>query len=310
MSKKKKYRVHNWKEYNKGLVSRGSLTVWFDADSIASWENKARTGQRGRPQLYSDLAIQCCLTLKVVFKLPLRATQGFVDSLLQLMHLPLTAPDYSLLSLRQRTLNFKKPNKNPTKGAMHLVVDSTGLKLYGEGEWTMRKHGKTKRRRWLKLHLAVNESEQSIEACVLTADNVLDAKALPHLLTQVEHSVDQVTGDGAYDNHGSYKAAIAIGARPCFPPRVTAARSRATDEAYRLRNHAVSHVKQHSLSDWKKKNNYHQRSLAETAMYRFKQLLGNRVQERKIERQVCEIDIKCLIMNKMTKLGMPLSEMC
>ena len=164
-------------------MSRGSLTVWFDADSTRSWKNNARTGKRGRPQLYSDVAIQCCLTIKVVFKLPLRATQGFVDSLLQLLHLPLTAPDYSLLSLRQRHLDLKLPTKNPTKGAMHWVVDSTGLTLYGEGEWTMRQHGKTKRRRWLKLHLAVNESQQSIEACLLTADNVLECQSTATLIS-------------------------------------------------------------------------------------------------------------------------------
>ena len=135
----------------------------------------------------------------------------------------------------------------------------------------------------------------------------LNAKALPHLLAQVEQSVNQVTGDGAYDNHASYQAAIDIGAMPCFPPRVTAARSKATDEAYRLRNHAVSHVKYHGLIHWKKKTNYHRRSLAETAMYRFKQLLGDCVQARKIERQITEIAIKCFAMNKMTQLGMPVS---
>jgi hypothetical protein len=276
MAKKQKYRVSNWSEYNKSLVNRGSLTVWFDQDSIDSWYNLTHTGKRGRPQIYSDLAIQCCLTLKAVFKLPLRATQGFVCSLMQLLSLPLSVPDYSLLSIRQRTLSLRLPKASKKTERMHLVVDSTGLKLFGEGEWKVKKHGKEKRRTWLKLHLAIDEKEHSIEACLITADNVHDCEALPELLNQIDTDVDQITGDGAYDTHGSYLVSINKGAKPCFPPRVNAIRHKATDEAHRLRNHALSQVNYHSMKYWKQKNNYHRRSLAETAMFRFKQLLGDR----------------------------------
>jgi len=208
------------------------------------------------------------------FKLPLRATEGFVASLLQLMQLPLTAPNYSLLSLRQKTLALKRPQNTSPSEPMHLVVDSTGLKLYGEGEWKVRQHGKDKRRTWLKLHLAVNEAAHSIEACLLTSDNVHDSEVLPNLLQQIKDDIDQVTGDGAYDSHGSYEATLLKGAKPCFPPRVNAIRHKPTDEAHRLRNHAVSQVEYHDLAYWKKKNNYHRRNLAETAMFRFKQLQG------------------------------------
>ena len=310
MPKKQKYRVSNWSEYNKSLVNRGSLTVWFDAESIAAWHNVELTGQRGRPQLYSDLAIQCCLTLKMVFKLPLRATQGFVESLLQLLGLPLCAPDYSLLCKRQKTMTLKLPPKTKKNNPMHLVVDATGLKLYGEGEWKVRVHGKDKRRTWLKLHLAVDESEHTIEACMLTADNVHDCEVFSDLLNQIDEEVEQITGDGAYDSHACYTGTINKGAKPCFPPCSNAVRHKATDEAHRLRNHAVSQVKYHDTTYWKQKNNYHRRSLAETAMYRFKQLLGNKVQARTMDRQAREIGIKCLIMNKMTALGMPETIMC
>jgi len=307
MGRRKSYRIRNWKDYNKALVHRGSLTVWFDQSSIEAWHNTVHSGKRGRPQLYSDLAIQCCLTLKAVFKLPLRATQGFIDSLLQLMDLPLNAPDYSLLSKRQKTLKVKLPESRDSSKRMHLVIDSTGLKVYGEGEWKVKKHGVEKRRRWLKLHLGIDEQNNAIEACVLTSDKVHDCKVLPDLLEQVDGPIDQVTGDGAYDTHCSYAATINKGAKPCFPPRITAARHQATDESYRLRNHAISQVEYHSLKHWKKKNNYHRRNLAETAMFRFKQLLGDRVSARTIERQVTEIAIKCFAMNKMTQLGMPVS---
>lgn len=308
MAKKQKYRVSNWREYNKSLVNRGSLTVWFDQESVDSWYNMEHTGKRGRPQIYSDLAIQCCLTLKAVFKLPLRATQGFVCSLMQLLSLPLSVPDYSLLSIRQKTLSLQLAKTSKASGRKHLVVDSTGLKLFGEGEWKVKKHGKGKRRTWLKLHLAVDEKEHSIEACLITADNVHDSEALPELLNQIDADIVQVTGDGAYDTHDSYLASINKGAKPCFPPRTNAVRHKGTDEAHRLRNHAVSQVGYHDLKYWKKKNNYHRRSLAETAMFRFKQLLGGHLQARTMARQSREIGIKCLIMNKVTQLGMPISE--
>jgi len=310
MSKKKAYRIHNWSDYNKALVNRGSLTVWFDQESIDAWHNTVLSSKRGRPQLYSDLAIQCCLTLKMVFKLPLRATQGFVSSLLNLMQLPLSAPHYSLLSLRQKTLQIKLPAVKSTKETMHLVVDSTGLKLYGEGEWKVKIHGKDKRRDWLKLHLAIDQGTHDIEACLLTADTVHDCEVLPALLEQIDASIDQVTGDGAYDTHDAYECTINKGARPCFPPRKNAVRHKASDEAHRLRNHAVSQVGYHDLKFWKEKNNYHRRSLAETAMFRFKQLLGAGVQAQTMPRQAREVGIKCLIMNKMTALGMPVTVRC
>jgi len=184
MKRKTKYRIKNWSAYNKALVNRGSLTIWFDKKSVDSWYNKKVTGKKGRPIVYSNLAIQCCLTLKVIYHLPLRATQGFVSSLLELLQLPLSTPDYSLLSIRQKTLPLKLP--------------------------------KTRKN---------NEGFQQ----------------------------------------GQY----------------------------------------HDLKYWKKKHNYHRRSLAETAMFRFKQLLGGKVQARTLQRQAKEIALKCIVINKINQLGMP-----
>ena len=300
MKKKTKYRIKNWSEYNKALKQRGSLTIWFDKNIIPTWYNKKRTGQRGRPILYSDLAIQCCLTLKMIYHLPLRATQGFVSSLLKLVNLPLIAPDYSLLSIRQKNITLRSPKKGNNKNGMHLV-----LKLYGEGEWKVKKHGADKRRTWLKLHLGINEANHDIEAVVLTSNNVHDSETLPGMLKQITDKIDQVTGDGAYDTHSSYQATIHSGADPCFPPRKNAIRNKPCDKAWQLRNHAVSQVKHHGLKSWKKKNNYHRRSLAETAMFRFKQLLGDKVMARTFERQLNEITIKCFTINKINQLGMP-----
>jgi len=208
--------------------------------TIESWYSQRRTGRKGRPTEYSDLAIQCCLTLKMIYRLPLRATQGFVASILELLKLPLTAPDYSLICLRQKTLSLKIPSRKKSSEGMHLVIDSTGLKLYGEGEWKVRKHGADKHRTWLKLHLAINESSHDIEACVLTGDNVHDAETLPGMINQVEGDIDQITGDGAYDTHECYQCTIHTGADPCFPPRKNASHHKPTDQAWILRNQTVS----------------------------------------------------------------------
>jgi len=150
MSKKTKYRIRNWSSYNKALVQRGSLTVWFDKNIVNFWYNKKKSRHRGRPLVYTDLAIQCCLTLKMVYRLPLRSAQGLVMSLLELLQLPLDAPDYSSLSIREKTLSLELPMKPTAQNGMHLVVDATGLKLYGEGEWKVKKHGASKHRTWLK----------------------------------------------------------------------------------------------------------------------------------------------------------------
>lgn len=305
MPRKKRYRIRNWSDYNKALVKRGSLTIWFDKNSIDSWYNQVRTGKKGRPVEYSDLSIQCCLTLKMIYRLPLRATQGFVGSLLELLKLPLAVPDYSLLCKRQKTLSLKLPNRKTKSSGMHLVVDATGLKLYGEGEWKVRKHGKDKRRTWLKLHLVIDEATHDIEACMLTGDDVHDSEPLPAMLNQVEGEIDQVTGDGAYDTHECYQCTIHTGADPCFPPRKNAVRHKPSDRAWILRNQAVSQVIYHDLKYWKKKHNYHRRSLAETAMFRFKQLLGDKVIARTPQRQAKEIGIKCIAINIMNQLGMP-----
>lgn len=309
MSQRKHHRIRNWNDYNKALVNRGSLTVWFDKKIVELWYNKKKSGKKGRPLQYTDLAIQCCLTIKMVFHQPLRATEGLISSILELLQLPLTAPDYSSLSIRAKTLSLtlpkKKSNSNSHSSIMHLVVDATGLKLYGEGEWKVKKHGADKRRTWLKLHLGINEATHDIEACMLTADNVNDCEVLPNLLDQIPDTIGQVTGDGSYDTHDAYQATIHTGADPCFPPRENAVRHKPTDKAWCLRNQAVSQVNYHSLKYWKKKNNYHRRSLAETAMFRFKQLLGAKIQARTSDRQAREIGIKCFVINKMNQLGMP-----
>ena len=304
MAKKRQYRVRNWSEYNKGLVNRGSLTVWFDEESIANWHNTNPTGERGHPVVYSDMAICCALTLRIVFHLSLRATKGFLGSLICLLNLPLTTPDYSTLSRRQKSVvipAWTGQNKEP----LHVVIDSTGIKIYGEGEWKMRQHGKEKRRTWRKLHVAVNEKTGEIVAASVTEANVHDCEQIEDLLEQIESPLSQVTGDGAYDTHDCYEAVIKKEAKPCFPPRINAARHKSTDESWKSRNRAIGQVRNKGLKKWKEKNNYHRRSLAETTMFRLKKIFGAQASSRQIETQSVELTLRCHALNKMSQLGMP-----
>lgn len=305
MARKKQYRIRNWAQYNKALVNRGSLTIWFDDESIANWHNTQPSGKRGRQHDYSDTAILCALTLRNLFRLPLRATKGLVTSLIELLSLPITAPDYSTLSRRQASLTipaYENKNNRP----VHLVVDASGIKIFGEGEWKMRQHGKEKRRTWRKLHIAVNEATQDIVMSVISDSNVHDGEILKLLLpSQNELNVSQVTGDGAYDSHDCYTATINIGAKPCFPPRENAARHKPTDEAWCSRNRAVGYARNKGLKKWKEKNNYHRRSLSETAFSRLKKIFGGHAASRIFENQVIELGLRCHILNKINQLGMP-----
>ena len=207
------YRVKNWSSYNRALVARGSLTVWLDDGLWAQWYDQ-RPSQRGAQFVYSDRTIEWMLTMRLLFGLPLRQTQGFIQSLLSLMGLALAVPDYSTLSRRQGRLRVVLPNK-PTDSPLHLVVDSTGLKVYGEGEWKVRQHGWTKRRTWRKLHVGVNEATGEVVAQTLTSHRVDDASPVRPLLTQIDEAVGTVGGDGAYDKQKGFDA---LAAPPSGPP--------------------------------------------------------------------------------------------
>jgi hypothetical protein len=300
---KRRYRIRNWRDYNSALVRRGSLTLWVEQGAVDKWRDTAAPARRGRRRSYSDLAITCALTLREVYRLPLRSTQGLVSSVLRLLGSDSTAPHYSTLSRRAASLAVKLPRLS--KGALHLAVDSTGLKLYGEGEWKVRLHGKEKRRTWRKLHLLIDHTTHEAVALSMTDKDTLDRRELPGLLGGVEGEVAEVLGDGAYDFQGCYKAIHASGARALIPPQVRA-RVRSGPES-RDRNAAVLRGREVGRDEWKKEAGYHRRSLAETAMMRFKVIFSDRLKAREWRRQETELRVRCAAMNKMTNLGMPQS---
>jgi len=297
-----RYKTTNWASYNAALKRRGSLTIWFDPEMV--WE-AAPSGKRGGRQVYSDAAIQACLTLKMVFGMALRQTTGFVASLLELAGLDWSVPDFSTLSRRQKDLAVVLPRRAST-GPMHLLIDSTGIKVEGDGEWHARKHGPSKRRRWLKLHLAVDAETLEVQAVEVTGAGVGDPTMLPELLAQIPpgQEIGSVTADGAYDTRKCHDTIADRGADAIIPPRKNAKPWKPTTQGAIVRNQALQACKRFSRSIWKRWSEYHRRSLAETKMNCVKRL-GQGIMAREFDRQVAELQIRTSILNRFTALGTP-----
>ena len=298
-----RYRVRNWRDYNRVLVARGRLTFWFDEDAIAGWRNTEQRSGPGAPRIYSDTAIQCALVLKSVFHLSLRATQGFLGSVVGLMNLELPVPDYSTVSRRQGSLAVSLPTR---KRARHVVIDATGLKVYGAGEWHVQKHHSGRRRTWRKLHLGVDETTKEIVAVEVTKNSVHDSLMLPPLLEQIPGRVHQVSGDGAYDTRACYEAAHRRGAQVAIPPRRNAVSwEQNADSSARMRNKNLRLVRMYGRYEWRVSSGCTRQSLAENAFSRFKALFGGRLAARRPDNQYVEVMVKCAALNRMTGIGMP-----
>jgi len=296
-------RIINWSEYNGALTNRGSLTFWLGEDLPELWfdrEPKA-AGSRGLHRTFSDHAIQMCLTFKALFHLAYRQTEGFVNSVFALGGIGLKAPDYTALAKRAKHLEVAIPVLRRDE-PVHVVVDSTGLKVYGEGEWKVRQHGIGKRRTWRKLHLAVDAERHEILGVELTRLETADCEVLPALLQQsADQPIASICGDGAYDNRETYREAEARGATAVVPPRSGAA----LWQPGHPRNAAVEACRTQGRSAWKRAAGYHRRSNAETAMFRYKQILGPCLTARLPETQITEAYVGVSVLNRMNRLGMP-----
>jgi Transposase DDE domain len=303
-TKKAVYRIRNWAEYNQALVRRGSLTVWVDQESLDAWGYQG-PAQWGGQYVYSDAAIQCLLTLRAVFHLPLRATQGMAASVFGLMGLDLEVPHYSTLSRRAAALEVDLARKS--KGPLHLVLDSTGLKVYGEGEWKVRKHGYSERRTWRKLHLAIDAESHEIQAVAVTEARVDDAGEVDHLLKPIDRPVASAAADGAYDKRKVYRALEPRTARILIPPRRNARiwRHGNSSGPPLARDENLRHIRRVGRKAWKRESGYHTRSLAETGVFRLKTIFGGHLASRRPERQAAEGAVRCRALNIMTRLGMP-----
>ena len=304
---KTKYRVTNWPEYDAALVRRGSLTVWFTQEAIAAWHAPA-TGERGGQPIYSAIAIETGLALRLVFRQPLRQTEGLLRSIADVLRIDITIPDHTTLSRRGGGLTIL-PKCVDRSEPLHLLVDSTGLKIYGEGEWLDQRHGIRSRRRWRKLHLGVDAVTHEIVASELTSDDDGDVSEIPALLDQIDAEVASLTADGAYDGVAVYDAVAERHpeASVIIPPRSTAVPDKTTTTTTAQRDRHIAEISKHGRMGWQRRSGYNRRSLAETAMYRYKTVVGRRLhsRSRSLTNQRAEAKIGCNVLNRMTTLGMP-----
>jgi hypothetical protein len=304
------YHVRNWSEYDQALVNRHSLTIWISANIRKNWKYDGPK-QRGAQYKYSDQAIESMLMLKEIFHLPNRGVEGFVRSLFEMMRIDLPVPDHTTLSTRGKFLEVELPRR--VKGSIHIVMDSSGLKMYGEGEWKVRKHGWGKHRSWYKFHLMIEPISGEIQAVDLTGADGNDTKSVEPMLAQLAPSLKivSVIGDGGYDTWEVYDVikARAPDAKVIIPPKRNAKIKQHGNckQPHLQRDEAIRAIRKTSRRTWKKQSGYHQRSLAETAMFRFKTIFDDHLSTRSREAQTVQVRIRCKALNQMTHLGMPQS---
>jgi hypothetical protein len=301
-----RYTTTNWPEYNAALRRRGSLMICVDPQM--QWEATA-SGRRGRQQVFSDTAIQTCLTMKVLFGMALRQATGFVESLLRLMGLDWRVPDFSTLCRRQKTLVVDIASRRSSE-PLHLLIDSTGIKVEGEGEWHVRKHGVSSRRVWCKVHLAIDERTLEVCAVEVTSSNVGDAPMLPELLDQIpkDQEIGSVTVDGTYDTRKCHDAIAGRGTDAVIPTRKNARPWKPDTIGARARNDILRAIRHLGRALWRRWSDYHRRSRVETKMNCLK-LLGQRLMARDFDRQVAEIQIRIAGLNRYTALGIPITKL-
>lgn len=309
---KKSYKITNWAKYNESLVNRGDVTFWFSEDVLDNWEHDNAEARAGHPFLYSDVAIETLLLIRELFRLPYRQTEGFGKALVKLMNADVAIPDYSSLAKRAAKLNVAiKIDAAAVNGAatgpVDVVVDSTGLKVYGEGEWKVKKHGADGRRTWRKLHLAVDPDSHEIVAHTLTENHVHDADQVEELLEQVEREVENFYGDGAYDQWKVYQSLDEREIGSIIPPRKNAKIKQHgnSSEDPLPRDECLRQIRRDGRQAWKESIGYHRRSLAETAMHRMKRCFGGELKNRQSPNQLTEAALRCKLLNGFVAIGMP-----
>ena len=309
--KQAKYRISNSREYDQSLKSRGSITIWFSEEAISSWNNSTivKHRKRGRPIIYSDLAIETCIILGLVYKQRLRQTEGFTESIIKLLQLDLQVPDHTTISRRSGKIKVSKQLEHNYKPLV-VAIDSTGIKIYGEQEWQEEKYTLKTRKSWRKLHLGIDDEDGSIVSSELTSHLTSDSATVPTLLNEIESPIDTVLADGAYDQPSTYQALTdhqdkhgnGIVIKAVIPPNL-GFRAEMTDDS-KLRIDNIRLFEQ-GRKRWQKHTDYGRRAKAENAIYRYKTIIGNKLKSRSFLNQKTESKVAINILNIMTKLGRP-----
>ena len=300
---RQRHRVTNWRDYDTALRNRGSLTIWFTDEALAGWKAQPRTTPGGQPH-YSDLAIETALTLRAVFRLALRQTEGLIGSIMRMLEIDLPVPDHTTLSRRACGLPVPERARIGT-GDLHLIVDSTGLKLRGAGEWLFEKHGTAKRRAWRKLHIGLDANSGEIVAFDLTDKDVDDASHVQTLLEQLVEAPRSFMADGAYDRSGVLDAVLARSPSASFivPPCKGAVPGPTAATSPTQRDRHVLWVEEHGRMNWQKASGYNLRAKVEAAISRYKRVIGDILKSRDDGRRVTEVAIAVKSLNRMRDLG-------
>lgn len=304
---RQQHKVTNWPAYDASLRQRGSLTLWFTDEAIAAWVAEPRTTRGGQPW-YSPLAILTALTIRAVFRLAYRQAEGLLGSIVGLLGLSLRVPDHTTLSRRAATLDVPRPRSAGAGGEpLHLLVDSTGLKLCGKGEWLLEKHGTPTRRSWRALHLGVDADTGRIVAATLTAKDVDDASQINPLLDQVAGAVASFTGDGGYDQDRVYDSVAERhpDAAVVVPPRANAVPSDTAETAPTQRDGHLQQVAEHGRMARQSASGYNKRARVEATMNRWKQVIGDELRAHTDERRATEVAVAAHTLNRMLELGRP-----
>lgn len=300
---KSQYRVRNWPEYEAGLQRRGDVTIWLSDAALDAWRAPA-SGKPGGQRTYADLAIEAALTIRMVFHLPLRQTEGFLRSLAQLLEVKLPIPDHTTLSRRLTKLSDIRARRLRTDGPIHLLIDSTGLRTH---VGPLRRP--PKRRAWRKLHVAVDASTGEIVASDLTDRRSHDCTRVGPLLDQVDNPLASLSADGAYDAAGGYEAARSKGegqaVRMLIPPGRGAQLAPRPSPALEERNRNIQSIHELGRRGWHKRSGYSKRSMVENTVYRYKTIIGRSMRSRTFARQRVEVQLASKILNTMIGLGMP-----
>jgi IS5 family transposase len=306
VSKENRFKIKNWSEYNQALKQRGSLEIWIDEEAKESWYYQGET-QRGAQYEYSDSCIELACIVREIYKLGYRQTEGFLESLIKRLNWQVKVPDYTIINRRRKSLDIKIGGCRKEK--KYIVMDSTGAKIYGEGEWKVRQHGWSKHRTWMKIHLAVDERTGEIESCATTTNSIDDAAMVKPLLDEVSGEIAKLAADGAYDKRKVYTELEKRKIKPIIPPRKGARIEKHGNKGgkEKPRDKNIRAIRKLGRKKWKKQVGYHRRSIAEATMYRFKNTFGDKLTSRILIQQKIEVKIKCKVLNKMATLGMPIT---
>lgn len=302
----------DWPKYNNGLVNRGNITLFVSKDLAKDWlvqYDKGVIRKRGGQAKYTETAITSLLSLRFALKLPLRAIEGFVKSMISLLNLDIEVPDYTTLSMKISKMHIKLPPVYKDNCGHIMSLDSTGLKIHGQGEWNRKKHSQRDRRQWVKMHLAVDNETMQILAVESTADDVHDCEVFGQLVDAVPDKIDKALGDGAYDTLAAYKKSTDSGIELVALPRGNAAVEQNAKDLHLIkRNEHVAYYKEKGIYAWANKNGYWSRNRAEATMSRFKTTFSGTLSSRKVTSQKNEIVLKCAILNTFANIIMPSQE--